>query len=278
MNKYLLIGILVTFISLSFKTDQVDHKEIKSLEVCDVNNQAFENGEVIVYKLYYNWNFIWLSAGEVVFRVNEMEDHFKLTATGRTYSSYEWFFKVRDYFESRIDKETLLPTLSIRDVHEGSYTRYDKVIFDQDRQDVFYQWGKSKEDSLRQGRARLDGCMHDILSILYCLRNVDLSTIQTGETFPIEVFLDKEVWPLQVEVKAKSVEKRIKGKGKLNTLHFSPEVVAGSVFKEGDRMHIYVSDDKNRIPLLIETPVSVGSIKAVASNWYGLKYPLNIDE
>ena len=35
---------------------------------------------------------------------------------------------------------------------------------------------------------------------------------------------------------------------------------------------VYVSDDKNRIPLLIESPVSVGSVKAVLKNYKGLKY------
>jgi hypothetical protein len=37
-------------------------------------------------------------------------------------------------------------------------------------------------------------------------------------------------------------------------------------------MTVWVSDDQNRIPLLIESPVSVGSVKMVLQEYKGLKY------
>jgi methylaspartate ammonia-lyase len=40
-------------------------------------------------------------------------------------------------------------------------------------------------------------------------------------------------------------------------------------------MTVYVSNDKNRIPLLIESPVSVGSIKAVLKDYSGLRHELS---
>ncbi|MCY7327202.1 MAG: DUF3108 domain-containing protein, partial [Saprospiraceae bacterium] len=57
-----------------------------------------------------------------------------------------------------------------------------------------------------------------------------------------------------------------------NTLKFQPDVIAGNVFKEGEGMSVWVSDDQNRIPLLIESPVSVGSVKMVLKEYWGLKY------
>ena len=35
---------------------------------CSIENRAFLSGEEIVYKIYYNWNFVWLAAGEVTFK------------------------------------------------------------------------------------------------------------------------------------------------------------------------------------------------------------------
>ena len=32
-----------------------------------VVNNAFQNGEELVYKIYYNLNFVWIPAGEVTF-------------------------------------------------------------------------------------------------------------------------------------------------------------------------------------------------------------------
>ena len=51
-----------------------------------------------------------------------------------------------------------------------------------------------------------------------------------------------------------------------------PQVVAGNVFKENTAMSVYVSNDGNKIPILIESPVSVGSIKAVLKDYNGLRH------
>ena len=60
--------------------------------------------------------------------------------------------------------------------------------------------------------------------------------------------------------------------GRYKTLKFQPEVIAGNVFNEGSKMSVWVSDDQNRIPVLIESPVSVGSVKMVLKKYWGLKY------
>ena len=60
--------------------------------------------------------------------------------------------------------------------------------------------------------------------------------------------------------------------GKYNTLKFQPQVIAGNVFDDDSKMSVWVSDDLNRIPLLIESPVSVGSVKVVLKEYKNLKY------
>ena len=42
-------------------------------------------------------------------------------------------------------------------------------------------------------------------------------------------------------------------------------------------MNVWVSDDKNKVPLLIESPVSVGSIKVVLKSYKGLKYEMDAE-
>jgi len=100
-------------------------------DICDTDNNVFQAGEKIVYELYYNWNFVWLSAGEVTFQVNDLKDQYHIMIRGKTYPSYEWFYKVDDKYESYLDKETLLPEIHIKDVQEGGYTRFDRTVFDQ---------------------------------------------------------------------------------------------------------------------------------------------------
>lgn len=241
------------------------------VNACFMENNTFQAGEQIIYKIYYNWNFVWIPAGEAVFNVTEENNEYHLSAVGTTYDSYNWFFKVKDIYDSYINKETLLPSTSIRDVSEGNYQLYDKVNFDQENKKAVSLRGKTKDKTVRREYETGD-CMHDILSIIYYTRNLDFDNLTPGAEFPIKIFMDKEVWPLNVKYKGKEANKKIKGMGKYNTIKFSPEVIAGTVFNDGAEMNIWASDDENRIPLMIESAVSVGSVKVVLKEYKGLKY------
>ena len=241
---------------------------------CQIDNNAFQVGEEITYKVYYNLNFIWIPAGEVVFKVDETGSQYHLSATGSTYSSYEWFFKVRDRYDTYVDKKTLLPSLSIRDVNEGKYTLYDKVTFNQSKGSAYGVRGRSKENIKERNNFEVDPCMHDILSIVYFSRNIDFDQMQVNDNIPIEIFMDKEEWPLKVTYMGTESNKKVKGGDRYNTYLFSPETIAGSVFNDGDRMKVWVSQDANRLPVLIESPVSVGSVMVVLKDYKGLRHEL----
>ncbi|MCB0576838.1 MAG: DUF3108 domain-containing protein, partial [Saprospiraceae bacterium] len=73
-------------------------------EPCSTTNNTFQNGEQITYKIYYNLNFVWIPAGEVVFKIFDEGSQYHYQAIGTTYSSYEWFFTVRDEYNSWVDK------------------------------------------------------------------------------------------------------------------------------------------------------------------------------
>lgn len=243
-------------------------------QYCTTDNSAFQRGEELTYKMYYNWKFVWVSAGEVTFKVEETPNgQYHVSAIGSTYRSYDSFFKVRDKYHSWLDKETLLPSVSLRDVEEGPYRLYDKVTFDRNQQVAKSLRGKSK-DVAETVEYQVEQCIHDILSIIYFTRNLDFGQMEEGEAFPIKIFIDKETWPLQVVYKGKEKKKRIRGQGKFDAMIFSPEVIAGNVFDEGTEVNVWVSDDKNRIPLQVESPLTVGSVKAVLKDYTGLKHEL----
>lgn len=241
---------------------------------CYTENRSFKEGEKIVYKVYYNWNFVWLSAGEVTFQVDENENEYKISATGKTYSSYEWFFKVRDYYFTYIDKETLLPHTFIRDVKEGGYTLYDKVKFDQASAKGTSLRGKTR-DVAKLNSFEFDNCMHDVLSLIYKMRNLDFDHVQEGGVIPVQMFLDMETYNLDIRMKGKEAKKWVRGQGYFDTFKISPELIAGEVFNEDAQMNVWVSDDDNRLPLIIESPVSVGSVKVVLKEYSGLKHPFS---
>ena len=249
------------------------HPPMALPDICATENTVFQAGEKIVYKLFYNWNFVWIAAGEVTFQVNDLAEQYHITVRGKTYPSYEWFYAVDDKYESYLDKQTLLPEIHIKDVKEGGYTRFDRTVFDQIDHKAVSSRG-ARRDDLKDKFMDLGGCMHDLISIVYYARNLEPATMKTGDEIPIKILMDQEIHPLSLKYLGKENNKKIREVGKYNTHVFSPQLIAGEVFKEGDEMKIYVSNDRNKLPVLIESPVSVGSVKAVLKSYEGLKFPM----
>lgn len=279
MKRSLLFKVSITIICWvvvfsigSSERSTINHASIA--DPCNTVNTAFQEGEELIYTAYYNWGFIWIPAGEAIFKVKEEGDQYHLSVEGKTFSSYDWFFKVRDYYDTWVDKKSVLPTISIRNIQEGKYTLYDKITFEQDAQTAFSLRGRSKEKIKERNSFNIDACMHDLLSIVFYARNLDFQYYNIDEAFPVKIFADKKTWPLEVVYKGKVPEKKVKSLGLFNTLRFQPELVEGDIFPEDAVMNVWVSDDQNKIPLLIESPLSVGSAKAVLKSYRGLKHEM----
>lgn len=237
---------------------------------CGTESRVFQNGEKLIYKIFYNWNFVWIAAGEVEFTVEESPTHFHYKAKGYTYKSYDWFFKVRDRYEAVVRKTDLLPVYSIREVQEGKYQLYDSLIFNNSRDQVISYRGKTREN-LSDSVFQLKNCAHDILSMVYYARSLELGKYNEGEILPANVFIDKMNWPLEIQIGEKDPNFKIKELGKFSTIRFSPNVKSGYYFNDKTRMNIWVTNDNNRVPVMIETPISVGSVKVILKESHGLK-------
>jgi Protein of unknown function (DUF3108) len=242
-------------------------------EFCSITNEAFQAGEKLTYKVYYNLNFVWVPAGEVVFSVTEQNNMLRLSATGRTYKSYEWFFKVRDLYEVYVDKTTMQPVMSVREIHEGSFNLFHRQTFDFNKKQVTVESGDNRSQTEKE-KFNFQGCVHDIVSMIYYARNLDPNAYKKDQKIPIKVFMDKQTYNVNVHFKGKEAQHDFKEVGKYKTYKFSPEMVTGGVFKESASMTVYCSDDKNRIPLMIESSLAVGSVKVMLNKTEGIKNPM----
>lgn len=273
-NKPFLLGLGLLFTAfISPQRPQNQVSEVPAhVNACQNANNTFQSGEKLTYKIYYNWNFVWLSAGEVTFTVSEEGQQYHYKARGKTYDSYEWFFTVKDEYNSWVDKNTLLPNYSERDINEGKYNIFEKISFNQGgRKTTVWRAPKRGQQETKTEHA-INNCVHDVLSSLYFLRNVDFASQAVGYTVPFTIFMDQAEYPLRMRYQGKDARKKVHGMGRYKTLRFQPDVIAGSVFNEDAKMTVWVSDDANRIPVLIESPVSVGSVKMVLKSYWGLKY------
>lgn len=241
---------------------------------CEIANTSFSSGEKLVYKVYYNWQFIWIPAGEAVFNIKENRFDYEVKVTGRTYESYDNFFRVNDYFYSKIDKKTMYPKNFVRIIEEGDYRKFDSIVFDQAIHKAYSINGKTRKTAIRK-EVNYDDCMHDLLSVFYYLRNVDVNAFKKGDYIPTKVLLDSGTYPIKVRYDGKEAKKSIKELGTFKTIRVIPDLVVGEVFKDGNKMKIWVSDDENKLPLFIESPLKVGSAKVVLKSHSGLRHPLS---
>jgi hypothetical protein len=65
--------------------------------------------------------------------------------------------------------------------------------------------------------------------------------------------------------------------GKIKCIKLRPFVQSGRVFKEKESLTLWVSADKNKIPLRIKADLAVGSIRVDLDAFSGLTHPFEIN-
>jgi hypothetical protein len=236
-------------------------------DFCGTRNTTFRDGEVLSYNVYYSIIGIYVNAANAVINVNTERLNnrpvYHITATGKTTSSLEWVSKVNDRFESYIDTATLQPYKFVRNIQEDSYRKYESVTFNRNANTAI----------TNEGVYKVPGCVQDVISSLYYARNIDFSRYKSGDKISFNMFIDNEVYSMYIRYEGRD---NIKTKyGKFRAIKFKPLLIKGTVFDGGEKMTVWVSDDDNRIPLRVETPLKVGSLKVDMMGYQNLRYPLS---
>jgi len=266
IHKYFIASLIIFFAGIAQTKSQCTNLE-------DIN---FKFGEKISYQVYYNWTFIWLSAGEVYFHVNKKEiDNrtvYHFDSYGKSHKEYDWFFKVRDHFQSYVDSTSFKPLFFHRNSFEGGYFVNNKYRFDHNNK-LIYSYIESTKIPYYEDTLKMPNCIFDVLSIIYYSRNIDYDKYAVNEKIPITLIIDNEIFELYIRYLGKEKIKTRNGEV-FNCIKFRPLLVEGTIFSEGEHMNVWVTDDKNKIPVLVEAKILVGSIKAYLDTYEGTRFPL----
>lgn len=242
------------------------YKGSSQTDFCGSQNTSFNKGEHLFFKVFYNMGRIYIGAGEATFDVNEEMFNnrkvYHIMGNGRTVKSYEWFYKVRDLYETYIDEQTMLPLKFVRNVNEGGFKIYNNISFNQ-------SIGQAVSSN---GIFNVPHCIQDVLSAIYYARNIDYSKIKPGTKIPFTMFLDDKVYNLFIRYWGK--EQITTRYGTFNALKITPLLIEGTMFKGGEKMTVWVSDDANHLPLRIDSPILVGSIKVDLVSFNNIRNPL----
>ena len=103
---------------------------------------------------------------------------------------------------------------------------------------------------------------------------MDIDNLKPGDEVKLDMFFDEESYGFKLKFLGTEVIKT--EFGKVNALIFRPYVMAGRVFKEEESLTLWVSNDKNKIPLRIKADLAVGSLRADLEAYKGLSHPFKI--
>jgi hypothetical protein len=234
-----------------------------------VENNTFQRGEFLKYRVFYDsWITYWMTAGYGTIEVDteaveiDGKGTYHISVTGNSANVFNVFFKVRDNFETFIDEEALMPYKFIRNTREGGYKKDDTVFFDH----------KAKIATSTRKVKEITPYVQDILSAFYYVRTWNFDNAEMDDSYPIDFFLDDSLYHGEIIFKGREWVKT--DFGKIRCLKFKPRVATGEVFADPYPMELWVTDDKNKIPVLMKSAVFIGSVKIELIEYKGLRWPL----
>jgi len=234
--------------------------------IIHAQKQAYQPGEHFKFKIHYgifNAGFATLDLKTDTFKGKKL---YHAIGKGWTTGVSRWFMTVNDLYESYFDMNNR-PHRFIRQIDEGGYTMDKELHFDKNKVLVVNKKKKTAEVY------KVPEKIHDMVSVFYYLRNYDTSNLKPGDQINVDMFFDEEVYPFKLKFLGRDVLRT--PLGKIHSLKFRPIVQSGRVFKEDESLTIWVSDDSNKMPLLIKAKLLIGSLKASLVEYDGLKYPVN---
>ncbi len=234
------------------RIEQTISVETNKKELPVKQNDAFKEGEILSFRLHYGI----MDAGAIVMEVKPEimtvagRKVYHIVGNGYTKGTFDWFFKVRDRYETFIDKDALLPWMFVRRVNEGGYIT---------NQDYSFNLYTNKVDVGNGEKIEIPEGTHDMISAFYAARNLEITNAKEGEVYTITCIVDKEIWPLKMRYIGKEIISC--DIGKFRCVKFRPIVQKGRVFKHEEDLNVWLTDDKNHVPLRAQAKLLIGSIK-----------------
>ena len=282
MYRSLIFILTLVLTSMSAFARESDWTEGGCIPVRSVAEEdlAYQAGEHLKFTMHYEWGVIDSDVGWATVDLDSLrfngEDAFLCSVYGQTTRLFDLFFKVREDFRSWFTRDGLRPLKFTRDTREGHYIA---------RNTYAYMWNGADGNSIladvytsssgqRHVELPLNECTYDLPALFFLARNMDFDKVEPDVRYPMTFAIDDDVYNVYFILRVRE-KKKVKGLGTVNTIRFSAKLLAGNVFTGDEDLTVWISDDENRIPVLFEAPILVGTASGRLKEWSGLKHPFS---
>ena len=245
------------------------------------DGRAFGDGERLEYAVSYKVSFVMTDVAEVIIATSSKDykgqQAFQVDALGKTYPFYRWFFDLNDQYVSILDSVTLRPLELQTEIREGKYRYSSSFVYDWDQYVVNNTFRNHKNENSNHKQLKLIDGSYDALALFFNLRGSDLSELEkAGGAGTMNLVLEDTIRVIRYKLLGRE-NKNVRGTGKFRTLKFRCQMATstGESFEDGNEFTLWITDDRNRIPVYVESPIRVGSIRARLLKYEKLKYPLD---
>lgn len=243
------------------------------------NNFAFDSGEELVFTMSYAAK-VWPNTdmGSTTFKVSDSSagstPAYLINCVSATNRFFGTFYKMRDQYDTWIAKSDLRPLLSKCTKREGSYRFHSTIEYDWNAGVARTRfrnedWPEDQKKELPITRNSVDA-----MNLLYSIRSQDPQKWLTGAEQTIELVSENKVE--RVHYRYRSTEKiKVAGLGTTKAYKIVCQMIDDELkLEEGEKAEFYVwiSADRNLVPLMMKTPTKIGTIKVRLSSFKGLKY------
>ncbi|MBI5476520.1 MAG: DUF3108 domain-containing protein [Ignavibacteriales bacterium] len=277
INKKLILILTLNFIvaasELTAQVTNVNKNKIAEVKkdtvkisfadtVRQISNKAFGNGEF--FRFDVNYGFV--TAGEAILSVRDTVYNNRLCKLVEfnlnSKPFFDAFYKVRDRYITIIDAAGLFPWRFEQHIREGGFSRDFTADFDQ----VNHIAQTSK------GNYHIPAYVQDIMSAFYYTRTLDFSHFRPGEKLHLQNFYKDSTYEL--DVKYKGFQTIDVEAGKFNCIIVEPLAREGGLFKSEGKLHVWLSNDERKIPVLVSAKILIGKVEAELIEYRGLAGPL----
>lgn len=244
---------------------------------CVSSVNSFYAGEKLSYQALYTWGFVWIHAANVQFSVTSQKigstPAYALMAKASSLKAFDWFFKVRDCFQSSITSEKLTPVWFDQNTSEGGFEVRQTYTFDQPGNRIFRHASITRRPNILD-TVHIPSCTFDILSAIYYCRTIPFDRYKVKDMLTVNTLIDGKLYPIRFRFLGREIIPGLHSKEKYSCFKIEATAVESTNFKENEKIYVWFTDDDNHLPILIEAKVVVGSVKAYLDTYEGLRNPL----
>ena len=233
---------------------------------CELVNKAFASGEEIQYDLYFSYGFLNARAGRGSLAVTEAnyrgKNSYKTVMMLNTSGLAGNLYTVNDTLTSYIDMQ-LRPLLFTKEASEGKDYSVERQVYT-------YVGGKVSIRAIRHwnGEERFDEvvttdqCTYDYLSILPYIRNLDYTGMQAGDRKFVQFISGRKPVNMYINYMGTSSIKANNGKT-YEVINISMTILDDAFANQKEALKASITNDANRTPVIIDTNLKIGSVRAV---------------